>query len=200
LKEALKEKKAIKWSLVYHCQMSMPDKYQSEPMLYSPHFQLEHLTTSTYPEQLHEQIDASMEVLEERMSVFVQAGSGWNLHQNQALILEMDAYEPLQGSSYIKLPKDIHDSKAVVNIKNEDLECFKWSILTALHPASKDAQRVTKYQEYKDELNFEEINFPATIDNINKFEKQNPGICVTVIGIAKTEDCARVHSNEYERD
>ena len=32
LKEALKEKKAIKWSLVYHCEMSMLDKYRSEPM------------------------------------------------------------------------------------------------------------------------------------------------------------------------
>ena len=41
---------------------------------------------------------------------------------------------------------DTPDSKAVVNIKNEDFECFKWSILAALHPASKDAQRVTNYQ------------------------------------------------------
>ena len=155
----------------------MQDKYQSEPMLYSPHFQLEHLTTSTYPEQLHEQIDASMEVLEDCTS--------WTLHQNQALILEMEAYEPLQGRAYTELPKDIHNSKAVVNIKNEDLECFKWSILPVFHPASKDAQRVTKYQEYKDELNFEGINFSLTIDKISKFEKQNPGISVTVIGTAK---------------
>ena len=59
--------------------------------------------------------------------------------------------------------KDIHDSKAVVNIKNEDLECFKWSIPAALHPASKDAQCVTKYQEYKDELNFEGINFSCRV-------------------------------------
>ena len=186
LKEALKEKKGIKWSLVYHCEMSMPDKYQSEPMLYSLHFQLEHLMTSTYLEELPEQIDASMEVLEERMSLFAKAGSGWTLHQNHALILEMDAQEPLQGEALIlNFPKDIHDSKAVVNIKNEDLECFKWSILAALHPASKDAQRVTKYQEYKDELNFEGINFSMTIDKISKFEKQHPGISVTVIGIAK---------------
>ena len=83
----------------------MPDKYRSEPMLYSLHFQLEHLMTSTYLEELPEQIDASMEVLEERMSLFAKAGSGWTLHQNHALILEMDAYEPLQGSSYIELTK-----------------------------------------------------------------------------------------------
>ena len=71
----------------------------------------------------------------------------------------------------------------MVKIKKGDLECFKWSILAALHPASKDAQRVTNYQEYKDELNFEGINFPVSIDKISKFEKQNPGISITVIGI-----------------
>lgn len=159
MKDALKERKAIKWSLVYHCEMSMPDKYRSKPMLYSPHFRLEHPITSTYPEQLQEQIDASLEVFQERMSIFVQAGSCWTLHQNHALILEMDTYEPLQGSSYIKQPKDILDTKAVVNIKNEDLDCFKWCILAALHPASNHPERPTNYQDYKEDLNFDGIEF-----------------------------------------
>ena len=119
------------------------------------------------------------------MSMFAQAGYGWTLQQNHSLILEMDTYEPLQESSYIELPKDIHDTKAVVNIKKEDLECFKWSILAALHPASENAPRVTKYKEYKDELNFEGISFPVTIDKISKFEKPNSGISITVIGMAK---------------
>ena len=119
------------------------------------------------------------------MSMFAQAGYGQTLQQNHSLILEMDTYEPLQESSYIKLPKDIHDTKAVVNIKKEDLECFKQSILAALHPASENAHRVTKYKEYTDELNFEGISFPVTIDEISKFEKQTPGISITVIGIAK---------------
>lgn len=154
-------------------------------MLYSPHFRLEHPITLTYPEQLQEQIDASMEVLEERMSIFAQAGSGWTLHENHALILEIDTYEPLQGSSYIELPKDIHDTKAVVNIKNDDQKCFKWSILAALHPASNHAERLTNYQDYKDELNFDGIEFPVPIHQISKFEKQNSGISITVIGIKK---------------
>lgn len=128
-------------------------------MLYSPHFRLEHPITSTYPEQLQEQIDASMEVFQERMSIFVQAGFCWTLHQNHALILEMDTYEPLQGSSYIKQPKDILDTKAVVNIKNEDLECFKLCILAALHPASNHPERPTNYQDYKEDLNFDGIEF-----------------------------------------
>lgn len=93
-------------------------------------------------------------------------------------------YVPLGGSSYIELPKEIHDSKAVINIKNEDQECFKQSILAALHPQRTNPQRVFKYQAYNEELNFEGIEFPVPIYQISKFEKQNPGISVSVLGIA----------------
>lgn len=70
LKKTLEEKKAVKWNLVYHYQMSMPTKYQSEPMVYSFYFRTPHPITSSCPQQLREQLNASMEVLEERMSTF----------------------------------------------------------------------------------------------------------------------------------
>lgn len=168
---------------MYHFTMSMPNKYKDHPLRYSPYFRTPHPISSTYPQQLKEQLNASMEVLEERMSTFMKAGSRWTLEENHTLALEMVDYEPIGGSSYLELPKDIYDTKAVINVKNEDQQCFKWSILAALHPASKDAQRITKYQEYKDELNFTGINFPVTIDQIGKFEKNNPRISVTVIGV-----------------
>lgn len=183
LQKVLKEKKAIKWNLMYHCTISMPDKYKDHPPRYSPYFRTQHPITSTYQQQLREQLNMTMEVLEERMSAFAQAGSGWTLEENHALAQEMVDYPPIGGTSYIELPKDVYDTKAVINVENQDKECFKWSILAALHPASKDAQRVTKYQEYKEELNFEGINFPVTVYQISKFKKHNPGISVTVIGI-----------------
>jgi len=93
------------------------------------------------------------------------------------------SYEPLRGSSYTELPKDIHDTKAVVNIKNEDLECFKWCILAGLHPASNHAERLTNYQDYNGELNFDGIEFPVPIHQISKFEKQNRDISITVIAV-----------------
>ena len=129
----------------------------------------------------------AMETVEERMATFMQAGSGWTLSRNHAVVLEMVDYQPLGGSSYIELPKDIYDTKAIVNVKNQDQECFKWSVLAALYPALKNAERITHYQPYKDELNLDGIDFPVSIDQISKFEKQNPGISVTVIGIEEPE-------------
>ena len=68
------------------------------------------------------------------MSIFAQAGSGWTLEANNAIILEMVEYQPIGGSSYIELPKNIYDTKSIVNVQNEDKQCFMWSVLSALHP------------------------------------------------------------------
>lgn len=183
LQKVLKEKKAVKWNLMYHCTLSMPDKYSDHPLRYSPYFRTPYPITSTYPQQLREQLHASMEVLEERMSTFMQAGSGWTLEENHTLALEMVDYEPIGGSSYLELSKDVYDTKAVINIKNEDQECFKGSVLAAIHPATHHAERISHYQPFKEELNFTGIDFPVTIDQVSKFEKLNPDISVTVIGI-----------------
>ena len=162
LEKVIKEKTAIKWNLMYHCSLSMPDKYRDVPLRHSPYIRTPYPMTSTHPEQLLEQLNIAMKIVEERMSAFMQAGSGWVLEENIALVLEMVDYTPIGGSSYLELPSDIFHTKAVVNIINENNECFKWCILAALHPALKNAQRISKYQEYKEELNFSGINFPVT--------------------------------------
>lgn len=128
-----------------------------------------------------------MEYLEARMTVTNVNSSGSVLEENQALVLEMVEYQPMTGSSYLELPPDVFNSKAVLNIENEDQQCFKWSALAALHPQAKSPQRVSKYKQFENELNFEGIEFPAPIHQISKFEKNNPGMSVTVIGIDKPQ-------------
>ena len=51
--------------------------------------------------------------------------------------------------------------KAVINIKNSNEKCFMWSILTSLHPVhwKNNPERIHYYQTYKDELDFDEIEF-----------------------------------------
>ena len=43
----------------------------------------------------------------------------------------------LGGSSYIPLSKFLAAKKAIINLKNEDDECFKWAITQALNPVEK---------------------------------------------------------------
>ena len=65
---------------------------------------------------------------------------------------------------------------------NEDPYCFMWAVLAALHPVSKNPQRVSHYERYREELNWQGIQFPVSQESIKKFERQNPTISVSVIG------------------
>ena len=187
LQNVLKQKKGVKWNLMYNCTLSMPDNYHQVLRTHVGYFRTPHPITSTYPQQLREQLNAALETMEERMSTFMQAGSGWILEENNALVLEMVDYNPIGGSTYIELPKDLYDTKAIINIKNQDQECFKWSVLAALHPVLTNPQRVSNYEPFEEELNFNGIDFPVSVDQISKFEELNPDISVTVLGIDEPE-------------
>ena len=84
------------------------------------------------------------------MEEFQEKGSGWSLPQILSLTININKYEPMKGSSYIELPKEILMKKACVNVQNKDDQCFKWSILAALHPQEKNAERVSKYTKFND--------------------------------------------------
>ncbi|GIY58481.1 uncharacterized protein CEXT_311891 [Caerostris extrusa] len=98
-------------------------------------------------------------------------GSGWSFQEVTYLELKINKYDPLYASSYIDLPKELKSKKAIINVKNKDNKCFMWSILSAIHPVVKDAQRVSKYKKYENELNFKGIKFPISFNDIKKFEK-----------------------------
>lgn len=66
---------------------------------------------------------------------FQENGSGWALVSITHLDVYMSSFESLRGSSYVKLPSEILNKKACINVQNlNDEECFKWAILSALHP------------------------------------------------------------------
>ena len=71
--------------------------------------------------------------------------SSWIIDSVIDHIINISKYNPLAGSSYIKLPKDLdHPKKGLINIQNfDDNECFKWCLVGYLHPADHNPRRVT---------------------------------------------------------
>ena len=59
---------------------------------------------------------------------FQRQGSNWRFHSVLSLDLHTVNYEPLGGSSYILLLAFLAAKKAILNLRNEDDECFKWAI------------------------------------------------------------------------
>ena len=79
-----------------------------------------------------------------------------------------------RGSSYIPLPDWLSKKNAILNPKNLDMKCFKWSVIAALkwREIDRDPQRVSKLRRY-DDFDWTGINFPVSIKDINKFELRN---------------------------
>ena len=93
------------------------------------------------------------------------------MEEIECLKLHLMRYRPVKGGSYVPLPKEIINSKSILNIQNKDDKCFLWYILAALHPVPKDEHpyRVGKYLPYEDELNMDGIEYPVSFRDIPKF-------------------------------
>ena len=57
--------------------------------------------------------------------------SGWIIYSVIDHTINFSKYNPLTGSSYIKLPKELdHPRKRLINARNtDDNECFKWCLV-----------------------------------------------------------------------
>ena len=85
-------------------------------------------------------------------------------------------YNPLAGSSYIKLPKELdHSKERLINIQNiDDNECFKWCLVRYLNPENHHPARIAKAgKDFAKTLDFVDTNFPIEIRDIHKMENKN---------------------------
>lgn len=123
----------------------------------------------------------------ESMAAFQSQGSNWRLKSVVKLEINTVDYDPLKGKSYIPLPKELAAKEAIINMKNEDDECFKWCVTRALNPVEKNPQRITKeLREQAKQLNWSGIEFPVAVDEnvIHRFERNN-NIGINVFGYEK---------------
>ena len=119
------------------------------------------------------------EIEEEIQKVGDAEGSGWVFLEVENITLHTTRWDPINACSYIDLPPFLKNKKAIINMKNEDDECFKWSVLRALNPKDKNAERIDNDLKSKqDTLNMEGIRYPVNFRDIDRFESQNPNISI----------------------
>lgn len=119
--------------------------------------------------------------LEDNINVSdVMKKSGLTFKSIESVVINIVPYKPLRGTSYMELPDWIAGKQACVNVKNKDNECFKWAMLAGLHKFSVHPERVSYYRAFEDELNFDGIDFPISVDDYDKVRKRNPTISFSV--------------------
>ena len=131
-------------------------------------------------------IQASQQQILNKIAQWISEGSGWTILSIENHYINIVNYNPLKGSSYIELPQELRNSaKGLINMKNKDNECFRWCHIRHLNPQDKDPQRIKKTdKQFIEKLDYSSIEFPVTVKQINKIEKQN-NICINLFRYEK---------------
>ena len=133
--------------------------------------------------EIPEALQSSKQQILNMIAQWVSEGSGWTIQSVDNHYLNIVQYQPMKGSSYIKLTQELRNSRrGLINMKNEDNECFRWCHIRHLNPQAKYPQRIKKFdKEYINKLDYSGIEFPVTTKQYNKIEKQNE-ININVFG------------------
>ena len=177
----LRENRETKVKLILKCYMERPSTL-GETLIKPANFHSDNHINLEGTDEDDIYIIMAERILE-KMATFQSMGSGWRLYSIIKLELHTTRYNPLRGETWIPLPKELANKKAIINMKNKDNKCFLWCGLRALNPREKDSQRIDKkLKEKENTLNMDRIEYPVSLKDLNKFEKQNPTISITVFG------------------
>ena len=96
---------------------------------------------------------------------------------DKVLCIDIDFHQLnlIRGSSYLPLPESLACKKAVINPCNEDQECFKWAVITALRWEDIDShpERISKLARFEADFDWSGRGFPVSIKDIKKFKLRN---------------------------
>ena len=93
-------------------------------------------------------LDQSFQEILYRIDAWINEGSGWIIESIESKYINVSAYKPLVGSSYIDLPIELRSPrKGLINIKSNDQKCFLWCHVRHINPTQDHPGRIKKLIE-----------------------------------------------------
>ena len=127
-----------------------------------------------------------LEKLHRKFDSFIQLGSGYTMHEIDALFLKNFKYRLLRGGGCgggaKTLCKDIINKHACLSIACVDDHCLLYSCLAAIYPRQRNAHRASYYAKYLHKLKTDGITYPVSLNQIPKFERMNRKISLNIFG------------------
>ena len=193
----LRNKRNTKVKLILNCYMISERDNSIKDFPFHSEIEI-HVEGTNENEIYTTMIDTILERIANLINGSSGGGSGWIFYKIINLELHTVSYRPLRGNTWIPLPKELADKKAIINMKNKDNKCFMWCIKRALNPTNNHPERIDeKLIEKEDTLNMKGIEYPVSLKYINRFEKQNPEISITVLGFNEKDKVYPLHVSEY---
>ena len=159
------------------------EKYKGDELIEKEAYFNAKTQTITNEIEIAELLQITQQQIVNKIQQWISEGSGWTIQSVDGHFINIVKYEPLKGSSYIPLPEELqHPGNGIINMKNNDNECFRWCHIRHLLPQKKDPQRIKMCdKKYVEKLDYSGIEFPVSVKQYNKIEKQN-NIRVNVFG------------------
>ena len=105
-----------------------------------------------------------------------------------------------RGSSYLPLPDWLASKKAIINPKNADQDCFKWTVIAASRweEINNNPERISKFKRFEADFDCSGIGFPISFKDISKFEFRNQ-ISINLLAIEGKQVYICRKGGNYER-
>ena len=161
----------------------MFEKQNGDELIKEPAYLNAEKQTVTNDTEIVELLQITQQQILNKIQKWISKGSGWTIKSVDGHFINVVKYRPLRGYSYIPLPKELQNpAKGIINMKNNDNECFRWCHIRHLLPQNKNPQRIKECdKKYVEKLDYSGIEFPVSVKQYNKIEKQN-NIRVNVFG------------------
>ena len=85
----------------------------------------------------------------------------------------------------------------MTNIKNTDQRCFQYCMLYHQSSQAEKANRVTALDKLVDKFNYGDMTFPASLEDIQKFEDDNE-ITINIFGMSGETDIITVQDGNVQ--
>ena len=98
-----------------------------------------------------------------------------------------------KGKSYIDSPKSRKNKKSTINPKNNDDNCFQYTLTVALNhkQIKSNPERISKIKPFIDQYNWKEIDFPSHSKDWKKFEQNNKRIALNILFVSHNTEKIR---------
>ena len=123
----MRENRQTRVRMILTCELTRKEQFSKNNQFLNSYFNSE---TVENLEASNQSViyDNFIQMIEERIQIFNQRGSNWRFERVLSLDIHFTDFIPLRGSTFLPLLRKIATKKAVINMKNDDNQCFNWSV------------------------------------------------------------------------
>ena len=133
----------------------------------------QHIVINTH--SIQESLELSQQEVLQKFSKWMSQANGWVVHRIWRHYNNIAMCNPLKGSSYIYLPPELRNLKhGLINMKNNDNQCFRWCHIRRFNPPENHPERIKKSDRLMvDKLDYTGVEFPVSSKHYSRIEAQN---------------------------